>query len=289
LKLSNGLVLTREPVAFVNSRGERIVGSLYPADFLAPGNPTVIYLHGNASCQLEGLSVAFLVHGAGIGTLALDLSGSGVSGGEIISLGYYERDDVRSAAAFLRSTKSVSKIILWGRSMGASLALWCGGEAIEGVVASVADSPYASLPSIMDDMSDRSWGFSLLVRCVGPLADRAIRRRAAIGIDDIDLLATAQTADIPCLIVHGVLDGFITVRQSREVIQRWRCPEKYLLTVAGDHQSQRGFAVSVVMVGFVLRVLGLDLSYEVPIDEETSDIRPETMHYKDAADLARDL
>jgi pimeloyl-ACP methyl ester carboxylesterase len=177
-KSPSGLVLTREPVSFVNSRGQQTVGSLYPAESPPAGNPTVIHLHGSASCQLEGLFVAALVHDAGIGTLALDLSGSGNSGGEVISLGYYERDDVRCAAAFLRSTKSVSKIILWGRSMGASLALWCGGEAIEGVVASVADSPYASVRSIIEDVSDRSWALSL--HPVRPPARRP-RNQAARG------------------------------------------------------------------------------------------------------------
>jgi hypothetical protein len=43
------------------------------------------------------------------------------------------------------------------------------------------------------------------------------------------------------------------------------------------------------MVQFALRVLELDLSYEVPTAEETGNIRPETMHYRNAADLARDI
>jgi hypothetical protein len=47
--------------------------------------------------------------------------------------------------------------------------------------------------------------------------------------------------------------------------------------------------VSVLMVDFVLRVLGLDLNYEVLAPEETGDIRPETMHYRNAADLANNL
>jgi hypothetical protein len=64
---------------------------MHPAASLVPGNPAVIYIHGNASWQLEGLSVAFLVHDAGIGILTLDLA---APGGEIISLRSDERPNV---------------------------------------------------------------------------------------------------------------------------------------------------------------------------------------------------
>lgn len=53
----------------------------------------------------------------------LDLSGSGKSEGEYISLGWYERDDVQTVVDYLRGTGTVATIGLWGRSMGAVTAL----------------------------------------------------------------------------------------------------------------------------------------------------------------------
>ena len=55
----------------------------------------------------------------GITVLLFDFSGSGLSEGEYISLGYYETDDVFTVIKYLNSTGRVSRIALWGRSMGA--------------------------------------------------------------------------------------------------------------------------------------------------------------------------
>ena len=52
-----------------------------------------------------------------------DFSGCGISEGEYISLGYYERDDVEVVFQYLRSLNTVSSIGLWGRSMGAVTSL----------------------------------------------------------------------------------------------------------------------------------------------------------------------
>ena len=57
---------------------------------------------------------------------ALDFSGSGLSGGEFVSLGFYEREDVEEVIAHLRGSGEVSTIALWGHSMGATTALLYG-------------------------------------------------------------------------------------------------------------------------------------------------------------------
>jgi pimeloyl-ACP methyl ester carboxylesterase len=52
-----------------------------------------------------------------------DFSGSGLSEGEYVSLGYYESDDVEAVVSHLRRSKGFTEIALWGRSMGAVTAL----------------------------------------------------------------------------------------------------------------------------------------------------------------------
>lgn len=48
-----------------------------------------------------------------------DFAGSGISEGEYVSLGYYEKDDVACVVKHLRESGLVSTIGMWGRSMGA--------------------------------------------------------------------------------------------------------------------------------------------------------------------------
>ncbi|KAH8095222.1 palmitoyl-(protein) hydrolase [Aureococcus anophagefferens] len=50
-----------------------------------------------------------------------------LSGGDWVSLGYWERDDLATVVAHLRASGKVSTVALWGRSMGSACAL-CHGH-----------------------------------------------------------------------------------------------------------------------------------------------------------------
>jgi len=80
----------------------------------------------------------------GITLFCFDFSGSGHSAGSYISLGFYERFDIETVIAYLRSTKQVSTIGLWGRSMGAATALMFV-EMDQSIAGIVVDSAFASL------------------------------------------------------------------------------------------------------------------------------------------------
>lgn len=73
-----------------------------------------------------------------------DFAGCGMSGGEYISLGWYERDDLNMIVEYLRKERNVSTIGLWGRSMGAVTSLLHGDRdpCIGGMV---LDSPFANM------------------------------------------------------------------------------------------------------------------------------------------------
>lgn len=56
--------------------------------------PCIVYMHGNSSARVEALPQLSLALTLGATLVAFDFSGSGLSGGEYVSLGYYEKDDV---------------------------------------------------------------------------------------------------------------------------------------------------------------------------------------------------
>jgi len=85
--------------------------------------PCVIYLHGNAGNYLEGLSHASTVLSLGVDLFAFDFSGCGNSEGDWVTLGWKEKEDLHSVLQYLESEGKTSKVILWGRSMGASTVL----------------------------------------------------------------------------------------------------------------------------------------------------------------------
>ena len=85
--------------------------------------PCVIYLHGNSSSRTEAFAAAEILLPLNISVFCFDFAGCGHSQGEYISLGWYEREDVEVVIEHLNATGSVSKIGIWGRSMGAVTAL----------------------------------------------------------------------------------------------------------------------------------------------------------------------
>ena len=81
--------------------------------------PCVIYCHGNSGCRADASEAAIILLPLNITVFTLDFSGSGISGGEHVTLGWNEKDDLRAVVEYLRTDGNVSLIGLWGRSMGA--------------------------------------------------------------------------------------------------------------------------------------------------------------------------
>lgn len=73
-----------------------------------------------------------------------DFAGCGLSEGEYISLGYFERGDVDTVFKYLRGLGTVSSIGIWGRSMGAVTALMYADSNHE-IGCLVLDSPFSNL------------------------------------------------------------------------------------------------------------------------------------------------
>ena len=107
-------------------------------------HPCILYMHGNSSSRLEGLSLLEYIIPNDISLLIIDFCGCGMSEGEYISLGYYEKEDAGFIIDYFKKTKMISSIGLWGRSMGAATALMLGTmrDDIEFIV---ADSAYISI------------------------------------------------------------------------------------------------------------------------------------------------
>jgi hypothetical protein len=82
----------------VNPRNLKIQCSLWepiPEDRYSELLPCVIYMHGNSSARLESLSSLSVVLTLGATMLSLDFAGSGLSEGEYVSLGAFEKDDLQ--------------------------------------------------------------------------------------------------------------------------------------------------------------------------------------------------
>lgn len=93
-----GRTIKRTDFTLLNDRNLRFCCSMWEPveeDRPSPILPCVIYMHGNSSSRLEALSSLSVVLTLGATLLAFDFCGSGLSEGEYVSLGAFEKDDLQ--------------------------------------------------------------------------------------------------------------------------------------------------------------------------------------------------
>jgi pimeloyl-ACP methyl ester carboxylesterase len=169
---------------------------------------------------------------------------------EFITLGVRESEDLRSVVAHLRAGGRVTKIGLWGRSMGAATSLFYG-QKDPSVAALVLDSPFCKLTDLMQELVDTfgaDRGMHVprpLVRGAVALLRFTIKRKAKFDIADLDVSAAAAGSFVPALFGHGtgararVLGAFVfhTLCACSCVADALRALDRRPLHLAG---AQRG-------------------------------------------------
>ena len=235
--------IVRTDLELLNHRNQRLKCSHFqpPNEHrVAVKLPCVIYLHGNSSSRLEALSCLPLLLKYNITLFAFDMSGSGQSDGEYVSLGYYERDDLAVVIDHLRQSGSVGCIGLWGRSMGAATILMHGDRdpSLAGIV---MDSPFTSLRDLAEELVDVFIGFKPPKWILGmalSMIRSTIRNKARFDINDITPISHVDKTYIPALFVAAKADTFIHPGHARKLYESY-AGDKNLVLVDGDHNSAR--------------------------------------------------
>eukprot|EP00929_Paragymnodinium_shiwhaense_P002116 TRINITY_DN102307_c0_g1_i1.p1 TRINITY_DN102307_c0_g1~~TRINITY_DN102307_c0_g1_i1.p1 ORF type:complete len:421 (+),score=52.17 TRINITY_DN102307_c0_g1_i1:82-1263(+) len=233
----------RTDLSLKNPRGFTLVCSHFepiPTERLAEKLPCVVYLHGNCSSRLEAVSTLPVLLPFNITVFCLDFSGSGLSGGEYLSLGYYERDDLAVVVNYLRETNSVTCIGLWGRSMGASTGLM-HADRDPSIAGLVLDSPFSDLRVLCEELvasyTDNkipAWITSIALSMVR----ESIRGHAAFDINDLVPIEHVGNAFIPALFAAAYNDTFIRPHHAKELHEAY-AGDKNFVMVEGDHNSAR--------------------------------------------------
>ena len=105
--------------------------------------------------RLDGLDALELLLPYNITVVTLDFTGSGISEGDYVSLGHYEKEDLRVVVDHLRASGSVTRIGLWGRSMGAATAVLYAHQD-PSIAGMVLDSGFASLGMLARELAESS-------------------------------------------------------------------------------------------------------------------------------------
>ena len=232
--------------------------------------PCVVFLHGNTSSRLEALPFLRFLLPSNICVFCFDFSGSGLSDGEYVSLGWWEKEDLKTVITFLRSTGRVGKIALIGRSMGAVTALMYASEdpSISGIV---VDSPFSNLAKLIKEIGSLllpnmpSFMVSMLLWFI----KKSVKNKANFNIDNLSPIDLIGKIKVPALFIVGNSDTLVQPIHGITLYSLYT-GKKSLLQIPGDHNSDRPIYVLSRIYNFVCGVLEVDkmLRYKVVLPDE---------------------
>lgn len=211
---------------WINSRdGTRLHALRMPT----PSRPkaTILYLHGNAENLSTHAHLVSWLPAEGYEVLALDYREYGQSGGERDIDGVHQ--DAEAALAWLvaRGADKTGPIIVYGQSIGASIAIYLVATSPlrSQVRALISDSAFSSYRRIAREKLGSVW---LTWPLQWPLSFLISDRYAAIDV-------VARISPIPLLILHGDDDSVVDVSHARRLFAAAREPKQLWIVPGGHH------------------------------------------------------
>ena len=192
-----------------------------------------ILVHGYGRTRKDTWNYAadYLAHGYEV--LTPDLRAAGKSGGEYITMGAKESDDIVAWARRIRQDDPEAKIVLHGVSMGGATVLLASAKENlpESVTAIIEDCSYASAEQLFTVKLE-----SALHLPPAPILadmDFAAKRKTGIGLDDMEPLAAVPKSKAPTLFIHGDADNLAPLSMMKQLYDASNAPEKEQFVVPG--------------------------------------------------------
>jgi uncharacterized protein len=197
---------------------------------------TVIYLHGVSECKIIGLPIAVMLHQQGYNVFLLDSRRHGYSGGTYCTYGFYEKHDACTVIDYLLSRKdlTVGKIGLFGRSMGAAIAIQAAAMDTR-VSAIVAEGGFATLRSIFDDYQKRM--IKLPWHYLRNIVIKRSEHLAHFKASAVSPLHAVKDVHVPIFIIHGTADHLIKSHYSEMVYGNTGEPKELWLIPGATHND----------------------------------------------------
>jgi pimeloyl-ACP methyl ester carboxylesterase len=254
--------IPRIPIAFKNRNGFNLVGSFYPSGtfYTEERHVCVIYLHGNVGSQNEGRFLVPNLSPRGISVFCFDFSGSGLSGGDFVTLGFHEHLDVIDSIEFLSRQFKVTDFVLWGRSMGAGCAVMASSLSpqIRGII---VDSAFSSISDLFSAISHQV----PMPSVIRPMAlwwiKHEVETRAHFDCNRVAPAKAGRQSTIPLMLGHCQDDAFIPYSHGEAIFEEYGCADKEMMAMTGGHNGRRDIAWIMKCVRFILRVFGMKFEY----------------------------
>jgi pimeloyl-ACP methyl ester carboxylesterase len=255
----NSCAYERAAVQFTSDSRLNLMGSLWRDCTHRDIAPTVclIYLHSLGTNQFEMLDIIPFLCTPELAMFAFDFPGCGISEGKAIPLDGSGCELVLAAVRHLRAHFAFTQFALWGRSLGASIALHTVSNSND-FRCVVADSPFASTRDFLYDQAHENKIPKCLIKMALPIVQAEARRMTGVNIDYPFPINFVQYAQTPVMLGHGTRDHFVPARHSEAIFSRYGDSHKQLCTFDVKHNSRRPSHWYRTVARFIYRQVGLD-------------------------------
>lgn len=188
---------------------------------------TIFFLHGNAENIANHLTSVAWLPSEGFNVFIFDYRGFGRSEGTTSIEGSLVDTEAAFSELLSREDIDQNKIIVFGQSLGASLAIYFAAHSENRgfVQAVVADSPFASYREILKEKVGQFW-LSAPFRL--PLSWTIPRQYDPVK-------AVSGLTPIPLLLIHGGNDRVIPAHHSEEIFEKAAEPKRLWLVPQASH------------------------------------------------------
>lgn len=246
--------------------------------------PCLVYLHSNLGSRVDALRVRDLALQRGFSVLAFDFSGSGLSDGIFVTMGWNEAKDLHAVLQRLEDDASVQEICIFAHSMGtfpaivnvASRALIVADkklrESIDALLPSnlrstnvnalakpirgmVLDGAYSSMDTLTRELMEsvQEEGFHIptpIMKLACSVVQQSVKKRAEVNLDQLKPIKFVRACSIPALFITGSRDRYVASHHSEELAAKYDGPA-LVMKVDSDHYSQREQSVYSESVDFL--------------------------------------
>lgn len=193
---------------------------------------TVIFLHGASSHPFNNFSITverFIEWGFNV--LIPDMRAHGKSGGEHVTYGNRESDDLLEWIKFVTENRP-AKIVLYGVSLGAATIGMASDRLPNEVRAAVYDCGFTSVGNLIGRIAKRSHApkpmFTMLAK----------KCKRELGMDfDASTLDHIKNTAVPSFFIHGTEDAAVPCDDSRQNYEACSAPKQLLLVEGCGHTT----------------------------------------------------
>lgn len=254
----------------------------------ALATPCLVYLHSNLGSRVDALRVRDLALARGFSVLAFDFSGSGLSDGIYVTMGWNEAKDLHAVLARVEDDPSVQDICVFAHSMGtfpaivnvASRALHVQDkklcESLEShmpallrssnvnamakpIRGMVLDGAYATMETLTRELMEsvQTEGFNIptpLLKLACTVVEQSVKKRADVSIDKLRPIEFVRACSIPALFIAGTSDRYVAAHHSEQLAAQYAGPA-LTMKVDGEHYTERSESVYCEAVDFLYGAL----------------------------------